>query len=110
MRVRHPAFFEAPGCRGSALLCEISYSGARLEADEPLPPLRATVRVYVWPERQDEPFELVGTVVGRRPDGFAVEYDEVGQQTCQWIDLLQASADAASAETAPAREGPGEAR
>lgn len=92
VRVRHPAFFETPECKGSAVVREISYSGARLEADAPLPPVRATVRLYVWPAGQAEPFELVGAVVGQREDGFAVEYEEVGQHTCQMIDLLHAAA------------------
>ena len=55
VRVRHPAFFETPDCKGSAVVREISYSGARLVAEEPLPPLRASVRLYVWPAGQAEP-------------------------------------------------------
>jgi len=108
VRVRHPAFFETPECSGSAVLCEISYSGARLVADEPLPALRATVRLYVWPAGQAEPFELVGAVVGRREDGFAVEYAEVGQHTCQMIDLLHAAApvDAGGEDGPVAPTGP----
>lgn len=105
VRVRHPAFFEAEGCKGSAVLREISYSGARLEAEEPLPPLGAEVRLYVWPSRQAEPFELLGAVVGRRADGFAVEYEEAGQQTCQWIDLLQAEAAEPQEPADPADRG-----
>lgn len=104
VRVRHPAFFETPGYKGTAVVREISYSGARLEADEPLPALRATVQLYIWPAGQAEPFVLVGAVVGRREDGFAVEYEEVGQHTCQMIDLLHAAASADGQEAQDVQE------
>ena len=48
-----------------------------------------TVRVYLWPDRQPEPFELVGTVVGQCSDGFAIEYEAPSQELCQSIDALQ---------------------
>ena len=82
-------FFESADRRGTALLVEVSYSGARLELEGPCPGAGETVLLYVWPESQAEPFELAGRVVGSRPDGFAVEYEEVGQEICQWIDALE---------------------
>lgn len=90
MRVRHTAFFEAEDCKGTATLCEISYSGARF-LSVAIPPEGASVHLYIWPLGQAEPLELLGTVVGQRQDGFAVEYENAGQQTCQSVDILRAT-------------------
>lgn len=98
MHPRSPVFFESAGQRGSGLLAEVSYSGARLELAGAHPANGETVLLYVWPPSQAEPFELVGRVVGSRDDGFAVEYEEVGQEICQWIDALE-SAEPAVPET-----------
>lgn len=89
--VRYPIFFETPDQKGAGTLREVSYSGARVEVGD----LRLTrgerVRLYVWPQRQSEPFELAGTVASLHGDGFAVEFERAGQEICQWIDALQAS-------------------
>jgi hypothetical protein len=98
MRTQHPAFFEAAHHRGAAILCEVSYSGARLAVTGARPAVGEQVSVYVWPANQEEPVPLAGRVVGHRKDGFALEFEEVGQELCQWIDALQA----ALASTAPA--------
>lgn len=90
--VRYPVFFETPDQKGDGTLREVSYSGARVEVGD----LRLTrgerVRLYVWPRRQSEPFELAGSVASVHGDGFAVEFEGVGQEICQWIDALLASA------------------
>lgn len=91
IRPQHPAFFETPGHSGSALLAEVSYSGARLEVTGARPAPGDPARIYVWPANQREPFELSGIVVGVREDGFAVEYEQAGQEICQWIDTLEAA-------------------
>ena len=101
---QHPAFFETPCCSGSALLCEVSYSGARLEVSDAQPVLGDPARIYVWPANHPEPFELTGTVVGLRDNGFAVEYEEAGQEICQWIDALEAGQNIAT-PSAPERSG-----
>ena len=100
-RTRFPAFFEAGDHQGPATLCEVSYSGARFETQHAVPEHRSTVRAYVWPPSQAEPFELVGVVIGKRPDGFAIEFEQPGQQICQWIDALQAEAAASPPQEKP---------
>jgi len=101
MRTRHPAFFESAHHKGAAILCEVSYSGARVETQGARPSVGESVCVYVWPANQAEPVELSGRVVGQRQDGFAVEFEEAGQELCQWIDALQAAL--AAAQTAEPR-------
>ena len=100
LRPQHPVFFESPQHRGTATLCEVSYSGARLEVEGPGPRVGEPIRIYVWPSNHAEPFELAGRVVGLREDGFAVEYDEPGQAICQWIDALTTAESAAPARAA----------
>jgi hypothetical protein len=102
MRTHHPAFFESSHHKGPATLCEVSYSGARLEVAGELPAIGEPVQVYVWPANQAEPVELAGRVVGQRKDGFALEFAETGQELCQWIDALQA---ALAAGAPPAERG-----
>lgn len=91
IRLRHAVFFETAERSGSATLTEVSYSGARLEADGARPTRADRVCLYVWPSSQAEPFEIHGTVASVRSDGFAVEYERAGQELCQWIDALLAS-------------------
>jgi hypothetical protein len=91
MRTRHPAFFESAHHKGPAILCEVSYSGARLEVAGARPSVGEPATVYVWPAGQAEPVELAGRVVGQRGNGFALEFAEAGQELCQWIDALQAA-------------------
>jgi hypothetical protein len=84
------------------MLREASYSGARLEVSDARPVLGELARIYVWPASHPEPFELTGTVVGLRDDGFAVEYAEAGQEICQWIDALE-TAQSIATPSAPER-------
>jgi hypothetical protein len=102
MRTCHPAFFESAHHKGAATLCEVSYSGARLELTGERPSVGESVHVYVWPANQTEPVELAGRVVGQRQDGFALEFEQAGQELCQWIDALQAAL-AATQALAPRR-------
>jgi len=87
--IRHPVFFETLDHRGAGTLIEVSYSGARVAVDGVRLVRGEKVRLYVWPPRQEEPFELAGTVANVRSDGFAIEYERAGQEICQWIDALQ---------------------
>ncbi len=104
---RYPAFFEAARHRGPATLCEISYSGARLEAEKGTVEVGEPVRVYLWPANRPEPFELAGHVVGLRPEGFAIEFDDAGQEVCHWIDWLHAALAATAAGETPGRAARG---
>ncbi len=105
-RLAHRAFFESGKHQGSATLVDVSYSGARLQLEQEGPPVGESVRLYVWPPNQPEPFELIGHVVGLRDDGFTVEFEEPGQAICQWIDALQ-TAEAAPPPPAGERSGAG---
>jgi len=100
MQPMHPVFFESDKTKGAAILTEVSYSGARLQLQTELPARGDSVRIYVWPPNHAEPFELMGHVVSLYDDAFGIEYEEPGQEICQWIDALEA-ADAAG------RSGPG---
>jgi hypothetical protein len=89
--------FSAENGGGEATIAEISYSGARLTNTPLRPPLGSSVYVYVWLENQDEPFELDARVARHRPDGFAIEYEKPGQDTCQVVDLAAGAIVAAEA-------------
>ena len=103
-RLRHPVFFETADQKGAAMLTEMSYSGARIEAVGIRITRGEVVRLYVWAPSQPEPFDLVGTVASVGEDGFAVEYVNVGQQLCQWVDALrnETVGDASTAPGSPA--------
>jgi hypothetical protein len=86
---------------------DVSYSGARVEARGAQLSRGDRVLLYLWPERQAEPFELAGTVAHVRDDGFAVEYERAGQELCQWIDALpEPPGEAADGELSRAGEAP----
>jgi hypothetical protein len=86
IKTRFKSLYSAGDQEGSAVLAEISYSGARLEDVEFAPSLGARVCVYVWLPRQAEPFELVGKVVRQTENGFAIEYEKPGQDICHMVD------------------------
>jgi hypothetical protein len=86
IKTRFRSLYSTDDQEGSAVLAEISYSGARLEDVEFGPSLGARVCVYVWLPRQAEPFELVGKVVRQTEDGFAIEYEKPGQDICHMVD------------------------
>jgi hypothetical protein len=86
IKTRFKSLYSADDQEGSAVLAEISYSGARLEGTEFQPSLGARVCVYIWLPRHAEPFELVGKVVRQLDDGFAIEYEKPGQDVCHMVD------------------------
>ncbi len=86
IKTRFKSLYAAGDQEGSAILAEISYSGARLEDVEFQPSLGARVCVYVWLPRHAEPFELVGKVVRQMDGGFAIEYEKPGQDICHMVD------------------------
>jgi hypothetical protein len=86
IKTRFKSLYSTDDQEGSAVLAEISYSGARLESVEFQPSLGARMCVYVWLPRHAEPFELVGKVVRQMDDGFAIEYEKPGQDICHMVD------------------------
>jgi hypothetical protein len=86
IKTRFKSLYSTGDQEGSAVLAEISYSGARLEGTEFQPSLGARVCVYVWLPRHAEPFELPGKVVRQTDDGFAIEYEKPGQDICHMVD------------------------
>jgi len=86
IKTRFKSLYSAIDQEGSAVLAEISYSGARLEGAEFQPSLGARVCVYLWLPRHAEPFELAGKVVRQMDDGFAIEYEKPGQDICHMVD------------------------
>ncbi len=76
----------------SAVLAELSPSGALLRCSEPWPQVGWPVSLYVWLPNQAEPSEITGNVVRHTGDGFAVEFEKPGQETC---DLVEAASQLA---------------
>lgn len=68
----------------------VSYSGACIEAAEVRLMRNERVRVFVWPQRHAEPFEIGGVVAGLRNGGFAIAFEKTGQEVSQWVDALPA--------------------
>ena len=104
IKTRFKSLYSAVDQEGSAVLAEISYSGARLECTEFQPALGTRVWVYVWLPRHAEPFELAGKVVRQMEDGFAIEYEKPGQDICHMVDaaaLLVDEVDEVPVQQAP---------
>lgn len=72
------------------MLTLVSYSGACVEAPEVRLRRNERVRLYVWPQRHPEPFELGGVVASLRGNGFGIAFERTGQQLSQCIDALPA--------------------
>jgi hypothetical protein len=104
IKTRLKTVFSAGSEGGEATLAEISYSGARLSGTPLRPEHGTSVSVYVWLERQAEPFELVGRVANHREDGFAIEYEKPGQDVCQMVDLAAATVGAEDFDLAHTEE------
>lgn len=68
----------------------VSYSGACVEAPGARLAHSERVRLFVWPQRHPEPFELGGVVASLRRDGFGMAFERTGQEVSQWIDALPA--------------------
>jgi hypothetical protein len=98
IRVQHPIFFETADQTGTGTMTLVSYSGACVEAAEVRLTRSERVRLFVWPQRHAEPFELAGVVASLRSDGFGIAFERTGQEVSQWIDALPA---APAAEPSP---------
>jgi hypothetical protein len=94
IQTRFKTLYSADGDKGGpggpGILAEISYSGARLTDTSSRPERGTRVCIYVWLPNQPEPFELAGHVVRHTPDGFAIEYEKPGQDTCHLVDAAAA--------------------
>jgi hypothetical protein len=95
IKTRFKSLYATEDQEGSAILAEISYSGARLEGIEFQPSPGARICVYVWLPRHAEPFELVGKIVRQTDDGFAIEYEKPGQDICHMVDAAALLVDEA---------------
>ena len=74
---------------GSAVLVDISYSGAHFKEATVKPKIGATVQAYIFLS-PGQPIELVGEVVRHEDDGFAVVHDMMDEEMRNLVDDLQA--------------------
>lgn len=88
VQMRFHALFSDDKAGGPAILAEISSSGARLQSPEPWPAIGLPVALYVWLPNQAEPSEITGNVVRHTADGFAMEFEKPGQETCLLADAV----------------------
>lgn len=86
--------FETLGNAGTAILQDISYSGAQLGETSKLPEIGSEITLYVFLQPIN-PIELVGTVVRHTENGFAIEYKDVNPEVRRLVD------DAAAIVRAP---------
>lgn len=98
IKTRFKSLYASGRQEGSAVLAEISYSGALLQETAFQPEPGSRVSVYVWLPNQKEPFELIGQVVRHFGSGFAVEYEEPGQDICHMVDAAAAVVSAGDDE------------
>ena len=89
--------FETLGNAGTAILQDISYSGAQLGETSTLPEIGSEITLYVFLQPIN-PIELGGTVVRHTENGFAIEYKDVNPEIRRLVD------DAAAIVQAP-KEG-----
>ena len=113
IKTQFQTLFSSASGDGSAVLAEFAPSGARLRCPEPWPAVGLPVALYVWLPNQAEPSEIPGNVVRHTGDGFAMEFEKPGQETCLLVDAaahlargvsrrtIASSARAAGAPTMP---------
>ena len=87
-QMRFHALFHDDSGGGPAILAEFSSSGARLQCPAPWPAIGLPVALYIWLPSQAEPSELTGNVVRHTGDGFAMEFEKPGQETCHLADAV----------------------
>jgi hypothetical protein len=106
IQMHFQTLFSGASGGGAAVLAEFSSSGARLVCPEPWPAIGQPVTLYVWFPRQAEPSEVAGNVVRHTVDGFAMEFEKPGQETCLLVDaaahLAEHAAPTTNAPPAPA--------
>lgn len=82
---------------GVGVLADISLCGAAFADTNLAPPLGTVVRAYVF-VNPVQPFEIIGRVVRRQDDGFALEYEKLEPEVRQLVE------DVAGLVTVPRRD------
>ncbi len=77
--------FETLSASGTAVLTDISYSGALLGETSVLPDVGSEITIYVFLQPVD-PIELTGNVVRHTENGFAIEYKDVNADVRRLVD------------------------
>ena len=88
-KARFDALCSAGHEEGSAVLVDISHSGARLEQASLRLSVDSRVRLYVFVQPVS-PFELVGRVVRGGEDGFSIEYEVESSEIRLLVDDVAA--------------------
>jgi len=88
-KTRFDALYSLGREEGSAVLVDLSYTGARLESASIRPDPGTRVRLYVFVQPV-QPFELLGHVVRQTDDGFAVALDGFDSDTRRLVDDVSA--------------------
>ncbi len=86
--------FETLCASGTAILMDISYSGALLGESSVVPDIGSVITLYVFLQPIN-PIELAGEVVRHTENGFAIEYKDVSPEVRRLVD------DAAAIVRAP---------
>lgn len=84
-KTRFDALYSLGREEGSAVLVDLSYTGARLESASIRPKPGTKVRLYVFVQPV-QPFELMGHVVRRTDDGFAMALDVCDSEIRRLVD------------------------
>ncbi len=77
--------FETLSASGTAVLTDISYSGALLGETSVRPDVGSQITLYVFLQPID-PIELSGEVVRHTENGFAIEYKDVSKAVRRLVD------------------------
>ncbi|MEE8508716.1 MAG: PilZ domain-containing protein [Myxococcota bacterium] len=77
--------FETLSASGTAVLTDISYSGALLGETSVQPDIGSVITLYVFLQPVN-PIELAGEVVRHTENGFAIEYKDVSKAVRRLVD------------------------
>jgi len=88
-KTRFDALYSLGREEGAGVLADISYSGARLEHASIVPEAGTKVRLYVFVQPV-QPFELIGQVVRRTQNGFAIAVDACDAEIARLVDDVSA--------------------
>jgi len=92
-RTRYDALYASGSREGSAVLADLSYTGARLETATLQPGMGTMVRLYVFVQPV-QPFELIGHVVRYTDSGFAIAIDRCDAEVRRLVDDVGAIVNA----------------
>jgi hypothetical protein len=88
-KTRFDALYSSGREEGTAVLVDLSYSGARFESATIQPAPGTQVRLYIFVQPV-KPFELIGHVVRYTGKGFAVELDISDDEIRSLVDDVSA--------------------